>query len=185
MYLLFTWQHQDYKRGWTDKSIEEYGHKSHLPYQLRAFNALQLSNQRMINLGKWPVESGVKTSDNIPITIDFMQSAFSEAMKMIDAYEKSLHMPFAKTVQLCELSEKGQWSKINNMIVSEQNGRIPELQKHQIPWLLGLEQQGQEELKRVHLLWKEVREHLAQNGSYCKLPPYEKWIDLPTESTKI
>lgn len=50
--------------------------------------------------------------------------------------------------------------------------------KEYIPWLLGYEDEAQEELQRVHNLWKEVREHLTENGTYCKLAEFEPWVPL-------
>ena len=182
VYLLYTWNYQGKDRIWSDNTVEKYGHQSHLPYQLRAFNTLQVCLQRMINLDNWSIEGQVVTKDGIPITKGYMQSAFDEAMKMITAYEMSLHMPFAKTERFCELGNSGQWSEINRMIIAEQHEQLPQLNKNQFPWLLGLEPQGQQELKRVHNLWKPVRERLLQNGTYCDLPPFREWVDLPRPS---
>lgn len=182
VYLLYTWSYQGKDRIWSENTVEKYGHQSHLPYQLRAFNTLQICLQRMNNLAEWSEKGRVVTKDGIPITKEYMQSAFDESMMMIVAYETSLHMLFAKTERFCELSENGQWDEINKMIVAEQNEQLPKLSKYQFPWLLGLEPQGQKELKCVHDLWKPVRERLMQNGTYCDLPPFRKWVDLPSLS---
>ncbi len=178
VYLLYTWNYQGDSRVWSGDTIEKYGHKSHLPYQLRAFNSLQVCWQRMLKLGDWSVEGHVVTKDGIPVTKEYMKSAYDEAMKMIAAYETSLYMSFAKTERFCELAESGQWSEINRMIVAEQHERLPQPDKYHIPWLLGFEPQGQQELKRVHNLWKTVRERLVQNGTYCDLLPFEEWVDF-------
>lgn len=180
VYLLYTWSYQGNERIWSDTTVEKYGRQSHLPYQLRAFNTLQVCWQRMNKLDDWSVEGNVVTKDGIPITKGYMQSAYEEAMKMITAYETSLYMPFAKTERFCELADSGQWSEINKMIVAERHEQLPQLSKNQYPWLLGLEPQGQKELKRVHDLWKPVREHLIQNGTYCDLPPFREWVDFPS-----
>jgi hypothetical protein len=33
-------------------------------------------------------------------------------------------------------------------------------------------------MKRVHDLWKDVREHLEKNGTYCRLRKFEEWVPL-------
>ena len=38
--------------------------------------------------------------------------------------------------------------------------------------------EGQAEMKRVHDLWKDVREHLEKNGTYCRLRKFEEWVPL-------
>lgn len=69
------------------------------------------------------------------------------------------------------------FDKIRQMIMDEEQP-IPQIVKENIPWLLGFETEAQEELKRVHDLWKEVRAHLEANGTYCKLSEYEPWEEL-------
>lgn len=65
------------------------------------------------------------------------------------------------------------------MAIKECDDKIPEITKEKIPWRLGLEPEAQAELKRVHNLWEDVREHLAANGTYCRLRKFEKWAPLP------
>lgn len=179
VYLLYTWNYQGAERIWNESTIADYGHKSHLPYQLRTFNFLQICFQRLLNLGEWSKRGKVVSADGVPITPDFLWSVFDEAMQMILAYEKSLYMPFAQTERFCELADQGRWDDINKMIVAEQHEQLPILGKEYIPWALGPEPQGQAELKRAHNLWKEVRERLAANGTYCDLPSFKEWTELP------
>lgn len=178
IYMLYTWNHDIENRTWDETTLEKYGHKSHLPYQLRAFNALNLCAGRLARLGSWYEECGARTKDGAPLTIGFMNAAFEEAMRMIYAYEASLHMTFAKTEDVCNMFANKDEAGIRKLIAAEQEEMPPMLSKNQIPWRLGLEPQGQRELKRVNDLWKNVRERLLQNGTYCKLAEYKEWSPL-------
>ena len=183
VYLLYTWTYSKAEREWNDKTIEHYGRKDHLPYQLRAFNIINVSLNRCINLGKWCKEAEITTSDGKPLDSNFFDNSFKEAIDMIYSFEYSLHMFFARTEKVYELALDDNIAELLRMSAQEESESFPELQKENIPWLLGFEPQGQKELKRVNDLWKTVRQRLTENGTYCQLRPYQKWVSTtPLES---
>ena len=169
VYILFTWIYSKDERVWSNRTIEEHGKKGHLPYQLRAYNMLCVSCTRMTKLGEWSERDQIVTLDNKMITVDFMESAFDEAMQMIEAFERAYHMFFAKTEDVYNLALDGKFDELRQMIFNESNEELPQLKKENIPWMLGFEPESQEELKRVKTLWNKVRKRLAENGSYCRL----------------
>jgi len=184
VYLLYTWTYSKEEREWNDKTIENYGHKDHLPYQLRAYNMIGVSLTRCVNLGKWCEQGEIITSDGKPLGSKFFHKAFDEALAMISSFEHSLHMFFARTEKVYELSLDDNIAELLRMSVQEENESCPELKKENIPWLLGFEPQGQAELKRVNDLWKYVRERLVENGAYCKLRPYQEWQPITLADDK-
>jgi hypothetical protein len=176
VYLLYTWTYSKEQRKWTEQTIKEYGHQSHLPYQLRAFSIINASCSRLNNLGIWSEECNIATLDRVHLDRDFYGKVFQEAIDMIEAFEISLHMFFSKTEDVYNLSLDNKFEELHQMTYTEKDEPFPVLTKQNIPWLLGFEQQGQIELKRVNDLWESVRERLINNGTYCKLRPYTEWV---------
>ena len=76
---------------------------------------------------------------------------------------------FAKTENIYELAQSERLQELYEMVIKEQDELIPEISKEKIPWLLGYEPEGQAEMKRVHDLWKNVREHLEKMGHTADL----------------
>lgn len=178
VYILYTWNYSKDERVWTKETVVNYGHKDHLPYQLRAFNMLSVAMNRLNHLGEWSERDGVTASDGKQIGQKTMKQIQKNIFEMIQAFETAYHMFFAKTEDVYNLMLNQKFDKIKQMIMNEEEP-IPQIAKENIPWLLGFELEAQEELKRVHELWKEVRERLVANGTYCKLSEYEPWVDLP------
>ena len=176
IYLLYTWSHSVEDRTWASDTVEKFGHQDHLPYQLRAFNSIELCRLRLQENGIACEKMNAATKDGVKLTVGFMNSVFDEAMRMILAYENSLYMSFARTKETVELAQEGNRKAVMRLVHEQENERLPELKREQIPWMLALEPQGERELKRVHELWKTVRERLLQNGIYCRLADYEEWI---------
>ena len=100
---------------------------------------------------------------------EFFEEVEKLAFQMINSFETSLSMFFAKTENIYELAQSERLQELYEMVIKEQDELIPEISKEEIPWRLGLEPEGQAEMKRVHDLWKDVREHLKKNGTYCRL----------------
>lgn len=173
MYLLFTWNYSISERRWNNDTLKNYGHKSHLPYQLRAYGVLNTSVARLTNLGIWCERDKILSSDDQPLTKSFFESVKKNAFKMVDAYETSLHMTLVKTETVCELFEKGEMDNIKKMVEHEVREQPPILKKEDIPWKLGMEEYGLAELERVSNRYGYVRERLAQSGSFCQLRPSE------------
>lgn len=179
VYLLYTWNYSGEKRIWNKKTISDYGHKTHLPYQLRAYRMLSFATTRLHNLGEWCECVHTCTSEGNLIGKDFFEKTNKLAFQMIDSFEISLSMFFAKTENVYELAQSEKIRELYEMAIKECDDKIPEITKEKIPWRLGLEPEAQAELKRVHNLWEDVREHLAANGTYCRLRKFEKWAPLP------
>lgn len=178
VYLLYTWNYSGMKRMWNKNTISDYGHKSHLPYQLRACRMLSMAVSRLQNLGIWCEDSQVCSADGEKIKREFFNEVEKLAFQMINAFETSLSMFFAKTENIYELAQNEKLQELYEMAIKEQDELIPEISKEKIPWLLGFEPEGQAEMQRVHNLWKEVREHLEKNGTYCRLRKFEEWVPL-------
>ncbi|MGN0319248.1 MAG: hypothetical protein ACI4E1_15090 [Lachnospira sp.] len=176
VYLLYTWTYSKERRIWSENTIKEYGNQSHLPYQLRAFTIINTSRSRLNNLGIWSKECKIKTLDGIYLEPNFFDKVFQECIYMINSFERSLHMFFSKTEDVYNLSLDNKFDELRKMAFEEKDGIYSPLTKQNIPWLLGLEPEGQAELKRVNDLWESVRERLIDNGTYCKLRPYKEWI---------
>lgn len=73
VYLLYTWNYSGEKRVWNKKTISNYGHKSHLPYQLRAYRMLSFTTTRFHNLGEWCECGHVCTAEGNPIDKEFFE----------------------------------------------------------------------------------------------------------------
>lgn len=179
VYTLFTWIYSKEERVWNEDTLKEYGHKDHLPYQLRAYNMLSVASNRMRNLGRWCERDHFKTSDDILLTPEFFDESFKEALLMIDAFERTYHMFFAKTEDVYNLALEQKFDELHQMVMDENIDESQDIQKENIPWLLGWEEDAQNELKRVHDLWQGVREQLIKNGTYCNLRVFEERIPLP------
>ena len=178
VYLLYTWNYSGMERMWNKNTISDYGHKSHLPYQLRAYRMLSVALNRLQNLGIWCEDGQVCSADGEKIEKEFFEEVEKLAFQMINSFEISLSMFFAKTENIYELAQSERLQELYEMAIKEQDELIPEISKEKIPWLLGLEPEGQAEMQRVHDLWKDVREHLKENGTYCRLRKFEEWIPL-------
>ncbi len=179
IYMLYTWNYSKDNRVWSDEVMKKYerSQQNHLPYQLRAYNMLNLCYSRMKKLGEWSERDHMVSSDNKPLTVAYMCKAFNEAMEMINMFEHAYHMFFAYTEEVYALALDGKYDELRNMCLKEQD-ILPVLTKYNIPWLMGYEDEPQLELKRLHDLWPEVREKLIINGTYCKLKPISPWIPL-------
>lgn len=82
---------------------------------------------------------------------------------VLDAFERSYHMFYAHTENIYELALNEEYVELHKICMQEQN--IPcSLAREHIPWLLGFEKAAQEELKRLHDLWPDVRDKLINNG---------------------
>ena len=180
IYMLYTWDYSAEERRWSNETMQQYLRKPHihLPYQLRAYNMIMVCYNRLSNLGIWCERDGMVSISGEPIKRDFMQDVFKESLDMIKAFEISYHMLFNHTADVCELFLKEEWKDEWERMRKAENASIPELDREDIPWLLGYEPEAQVELKRVHDLWKDVRIHLEENGTYCKLREFEPWVDL-------
>ena len=178
VYLLYTWNYSGMERMWNKNTISDYGHKSHLPYQLRAYRMLSAALTRLQNLGIWCEDGQVCSADGKKIKKEFFEEVEKLAFQMINSFETSLSMFFAKTENIYELAQSERLQELYEMVIKEQDELIPEISKEEIPWRLGLEPEGQAEMQRVHDLWKDVREHLEKNGTYCRLRIFEEWVPL-------
>ena len=85
---------------------------------------------------------------------------------------------FSISIEMLQLLLRLGTFQLSDMVIKEQDELIPEISKEKIPWLLGYTPEGQAEMKRVHDLWKDVREHLEKNGTYCRLRKFEEWVPL-------
>lgn len=177
VYMLFTWDYSKKERIWSEDTKKKFGRGDHLPYQLRAYNMLNASLDRLIHLGEWSKEVGIRSKDGILLNVDFMQSVFDEAIEMIYAFEKAYHVFFANTENIYKLALETNTKELLNMIKSETQSEIPELTKENIPWLLGYEPEAQKELKRVHDLSEEVINRLKENGTYWRVDEFVPWSD--------
>ena len=178
VYLLYTWNYSGMERMWNKNTISEYGHKSHLPYQLRAYRMLSVALSRLQNLDIWCEDGQVCSADGEKIKKEFFEEVKKLAFQMINSFETSLSMFFAKTENIYELAQSERLQELYEMVIKEQDELIPEISKEKVPWLLGYAPEGQAEMKRVHDLWKDVREHLEKNGTYCRLRKFEEWVPL-------
>ena len=178
VYLLYTWNYSGMERMWNKNTISDYGHKSHLPYQLRAYRMLSVALSRLQNLGIWCEDGQVCSADGEKIKKEFFEEVKKLAFQMINSFETSLSMFFAKTENIYELAQSERLQELYEMVIKEQDELIPEISKEKVPWLLGYAPEGQAEMKRVHDLWKDVREHLEKNGTYCRLRKFEEWVPL-------
>lgn len=179
IYILFTWNYSKDTRIWSDSVMEKYhaSNQDHLPYQLRAYNLINLCCIRMEKLGIWSERDHIVSADGKLITSTFMKEAFNEALKMIDAFERSYHMFYAHTENIYELALNEEYVELHKICMQEQN--IPcSLAREHIPWLLGFEKAAQEELKRLHDLWPDVRDKLINNGVFCVPKPVGPWVPL-------
>lgn len=149
-----------------------------LPYQLRAYRMLSVALSRLQNLGIWCEDGQVCSADGEKIKKEFFEEVKKLAFQMINSFETSLSMFFAKTENIYELAQSERLQELYEMVIKEQDELIPEISKEKIPWLLGYTPEGQAEMKRVHDLWKDVREHLEKNGTYCRLRKFEEWVPL-------
>lgn len=171
LYFLFTWNYSVDERVWNKDTLKEYGVQDHLPYQLRAYSALNTAICRLKHIGEWSEQEGMITSDNQPVTKKLMDEIIQEAMTMVHSYEVSLHMTQVKTEEVCELDDLDKKDEIEKMVRNEINERPPQLDKTQIPWMLGCEPEGQAELNSVCKRYQYVRQKLAESGTYCALRP--------------
>ena len=169
VYMLYTWDYSEKERTWSDSTKKKFGRGDHLPYQLRAYNILETSLNRLLHLGEWSEKDEILSLDDKPLTVDFMRSVFEEALAMIYAFENTYHMFFAKTEDICNLALESNARELLNMIKCETKDEFPELTKENIPWLLGCEPEAQKELKRVRELSEEVIRRLRENGTYWRI----------------
>lgn len=58
---------------WNKNTISDYGHKSHLPYQLRAYRMLSVALSRLQNLGIWCEDVQVCSADGEKIKKEFFE----------------------------------------------------------------------------------------------------------------
>lgn len=174
VYMLYTWDYSEKERIWSDDTKKKFGRGDHLPYQLRAYNMLEASLNRLIHLGEWSEKAGTLSKDGKSLTVDFMKSVFDEAIDMIYAFENAYHMFFANTEDIYNLALEADSKALLNMIKSEMRDEFPELTKENIPWLLGCEPEAQEELKRVRELSEEVVRRLRENGTYWRIKIFNK-----------
>lgn len=149
-----------------------------MPYQLRAYRMLSVALSRLQNLGIWCEDGQVCSADGEKIKKEFFEEVKKLAFQMINSFETSLSMFFAKTENIYELAQSERLQELYEMVIKEQDELIPEISKEKVPWLLGYTPEGQAEMKRVHDLWKDVREHLEKNGTYCRLRKFEEWVPL-------
>ena len=179
IYMLFTWNYSKDMRIWSDSVMEKYhrSNQDHLPYQLRAFNLINICCSRMEKLGIWSERDQIISADGKPITAIFMNDAFREALNMIDAFERSFHMFYAHTENIYELALNEEFEELRRACMQEYNAPSF-LTKENIPWLLGYEDAAQEELERLHNLWPEVRAKLIANGTYCVPKAVAPWVPL-------
>ncbi len=173
-YLLYTWPYSKEDRIWSEDTIKDFGQKDHLPYQLRAYTMLASSIGRLENFKVWCTRDEIKASDGRSLDAKFFDDVIDEIFAMIHSFERSLHMFFSKTEDVYFSALDNKLDTLRKMAMEEKEA-LPQLDKENIPWLIGLEQQGQDELKRVNELWKSVRQRLSDNGTYCRLRPYEEW----------
>ena len=126
----------------------------------------------------WCEDGQVCSADGEKIKKEFFEEVKKLAFQMINSFETSLSMFFAKTENIYELAQSERLQELYEMVIKEQDELIPEISKEKVPWLLGYAPEGQAEMKRVHDLWKDVREHLEKNGTYCRLRKFEEWVPL-------
>ena len=55
---------------------------------------------------------------------------------MINSFETSLSMFFAKTENIYELAQSERLQELYEMVIKEQDELIPEISKEKVPWLL-------------------------------------------------
>jgi hypothetical protein len=179
VYLLFTWTNSKEERVWSEETMKKYAETTHdhFSYQLRTYRMINVASARMKNLGNWCEIAGFLSLDEKKITKDFMGDTFNEALEMIEAFEKSLHMVYATTESIYELCLDDKISELVKFIHKEQDSSI-EITCYNFPWMLGFNPDAQNELKRVHDMWESVREKLLKSGSYCKLRDVMPWTPL-------
>ena len=92
VYLLYTWNYSGMERMWNKNTISDYGHKSHFPYQLRAYRMLSVALSRLQNLGIWCEDVQVCSADGEKIKKEFFEEVKKLAFQMINSFETSLSM---------------------------------------------------------------------------------------------
>lgn len=177
VYMLYTWDYSAEERIWNENTKNTFGRGNHLPYQLRAYNMLKASLNKLIDIGKMSEEIGIYSKDAKLVDSSFMNSVFDEAIDMIYAFEEAYHMFFAKTEDMYNLILETDIQSLLNMIKAEMQDTLPKLEKQNIPWLLGYEPEAILELKRVHNLSEEVIYRLKENGTYWKINDFVPWTE--------
>ena len=184
VYLLYTWNYSGKKRVWNKDIFLGGRKKGHLPYQLRTYRMLDAAMGRLKTLKNICAKENICTkeyictSDGKRLEEQFFDEVENLTFEMINSFERSLHMFFAETEDICELAQDQRLQELYEMTIKEQKEDIPEISPQNIPWLLGYELEGQAELKRVNDLWKDVSKHLADNGTYCRLREFAEWVPL-------
>lgn len=181
IYMLYTWDYSEKERIWSSETMKKFGKGNHLPYQLRAYKMLEVSLNRLIDLGKWAERDGIQSLEGKEIKEKYMEKIFFEAVEMIEAFEKAYHMCFVKTENIYNYVLEKEYSELLNDIKKEMMEEIPILNKENIPWLLGYEPEAQKELERVHNLSEEVIKRLKENGTYCRVGDFVPWKGLEEE----